>query len=306
MTDPGDGLPFTGSGEKTGGGSRASLRELVQAATAVLTGAGVPSPGVDARALAAHVLGTDRLDLVDPPEPGPQFMSRYAELVERRRQREPLQHITGRAPFRYLELTIWPGVFVPRPETEMVVEAAIEAARGYGSRPLVVDLCSGSGAIALALAQEVPGTQVVAVELGEQPVQAITENAQRLGLQVQVLQADATAATTLADLDAAVDVVVANPPYIPPDAVPQEAEVRDHDPDLALYGGGPDGLDVPRGVLATATRLLHAGGRLVMEHAEVQAAAVREMVRRSGAYTDVHTRVDLTGRDRMVVATRSA
>ncbi|HLS63133.1 MAG TPA: peptide chain release factor N(5)-glutamine methyltransferase [Ruania sp.] len=306
MTDPGGGLPFAGSGEKTGGGSRASLRELVQAATAVLTGAGVPSPGVDARALAAHVLGTDRLDLVDPPEPGPQFMSRYAELVERRRQREPLQHITGRAPFRYLELTIWPGVFVPRPETEMVVEAAIEAARGYGSRPLVVDLCSGSGAIALALAQEVPGTQVVAVELGEQPVQAITENAQRLGLQVQVLQADATAATTLADLDAAVDVVVANPPYIPPDAVPQEAEVRDHDPDLALYGGGPDGLDVPRGVLATATRLLHAGGRLVMEHAEVQAAAVREMVRRTGAYTDVHTRVDLTGRDRMVVATRSA
>ena len=306
MTDPGGGLPFAGSGEKTGGGSRASLREFVQAATAVLTGAGVPSPGVDARALAAHVLGTDRLDLVDPPEPGPQFMSRYAELVERRRQREPLQHITGRAPFRYLELTIWPGVFVPRPETEMVVEAAIEAARGYGSRPLVVDLCSGSGAIALALAQEVPGTQVVAVELGEQPVQAITENAQRLGLQVQVLQADATAATTLADLDAAVDVVVANPPYIPPDAVPQEAEVRDHDPDLALYGGGPDGLDVPRGVLATATRLLHAGGRLVMEHAEVQAAAVREMVRRTGAYTDVHTRVDLTGRDRMVVATRSA
>lgn len=306
MTDPGGGLPFAGSGEKTGGGSRASLRELVQAATAVLTGAGVPSPGVDARALAAHVLGTDRLDLVDPPEPGPQFMSRYAELVERRRQREPLQHITGRAPFRYLELTIWPGVFVPRPETEMVVEAAIEAARGYGSRPLVVDLCSGSGAIALALAQEVPGAQVVAVELGEQPVRAITENVQRLGLQVQVLQADATAATTLADLAGAVDVVVANPPYIPPDAVPQEAEVRDHDPDLALYGGGPDGLDVPRGVLATATRLLHAGGRLVMEHAEVQAAAVREMVRRTGAYTDVHTRVDLTGRDRMVVATRSA
>ena len=306
MTDPGGGLPFAGPGEKAGGGSRASLRELVQAATAVLTGAGVPSPGVDARALAAHVLGTDRLDLVDPPEPGPQFISRYAELVERRRQREPLQHITGRAPFRYLELTVWPGVFVPRPETELVAEAAIEAARGYGSRPLVVDLCSGSGAIALALAQEVPGAQVVAVELGEQPVRAITENAGRLGLQVQVVQADATAATTLADLAGAVDVVVANPPYIPPDAVPQDLEVREHDPDLALYGGGPDGLEVPRGVLATATRLLRPDGRLVMEHAEVQAAAVRELVRRTGAYTDVHTRVDLTGRDRMVVATRSA
>src|SRR5699024_12170074 len=104
----------------------------------------------------------------------------------------------------------------------------------------------------------------VAVELGEQQVQAITEHAQRLRLQVQVLQADATAATTLADLDAAVDVVVANPPYIPPDAGPQEAEVRDHDPDLALYGGGPHGLDVPRGVLSTATRLLRPGGGVVM------------------------------------------
>lgn len=271
----------------------------------MLTGAGVPSPGVDARVLAAHLLGTERLDLINPPEPGPEFIARYAELVERRRLREPLQHITGRAPFRYLELSVWPGVFVPRPETELVAEAAIEAARSSGPQPLVMDLCSGSGAIALAVAQEVPGAQVVAVELGEEPVHAIGTNAERLGLPVQVLRADATAATTLADLGAQVHVVAANPPYIPPDAVPQEPEVRDHDPDLALYGGGPDGLDVPRGVLATATRLLRPGGVLVMEHAEVQAAALRALVGATGAYTDVHTRVDLTGRDRMVVATRS-
>lgn len=304
-TDPGGRRPSTEPGEGTGGRHPASLRELVQAATAVLTGAGVPSPGVDARALAAHALGTERLDLVHPPEPGPELIARYAELVERRRQREPLQHITGRAPFRYLELSVAPGVFVPRPETELVAEAAIEAARRSGRQSLVVDLCSGSGAIALALAQEVPGAQVVAVELGQEPVRAIGANAERLGLQVQVLQADATAATTLADRDGAVDVVVANPPYIPPDAVPQEPEVREHDPDLALYGGGPDGLDVPRGVLRTATRLLRPGGVVVMEHAEVQAAAVRALVGATGAFTDVHTRVDLTGRDRMVVATRS-
>lgn len=310
MTDPGSRLPGTGlpgteAGAPAAGVRRASLRELVQAATAVLTGAGVPSPAVDARLLAAHALGTDRLDLVNPPEPGPEFVTCYAALVERRRLREPVQHITGRAPFRYLELSVGPGVFVPRPETELVAEAAIEAARAAGGGPLVVDLCSGSGAIALSIAQEVPGAQVVAVELADEPVRAIGANADRLGLSIRVVAADATAPTTLAELDGAVDVVVANPPYIPPDAVPQEAEVREHDPDLALYGGGPDGLDVPRGVLATATRLLRRGGALVMEHAEVQAAAVRDLVTATGAFTDVHTRTDLTGRDRMVLATRS-
>ena len=284
----------------------AGLRELIRAATAILTEAGVGSPGVDARALAAHLLCVDRLDLISPPTLTEDFAGRYAELVERRRQREPLQQITGWAAFRYLELEVWPGVFVPRPETELVAEAAIEAARAAGAHPVVVDLCSGSGAIALALAQEVPAAAVVAVELGDQPVRAIGRNADRLGLPVRVVQADATARTTLCELDARVDVLVANPPYIPPDAVPQDPEVREHDPDLALYGGGADGLDVPRGVVATAARLLRSGGVLVIEHAEVQAAALREIVAATGAFTEVRTQVDLTGRDRMVVATRNA
>lgn len=272
----------------------------------MLAGAGVPSPGVDARLLAAHALGVERLDLVNPPEPTEDLLARYAELVERRRRREPLQHITGSAPFRYLELSVGPGVFVPRPETELVAEAAIEAARAAGAAPLVVDLCSGSGAIALSVAQEVPGARVVAVELADEPVRVIGVNADRLGLSIQVLAADATAPSTLAELDGGVDVVVANPPYIPPDAVPQEVEVREHDPDLALYGGGSDGLDVPRGVLATAARLLRTGGVLVMEHAEVQAAAVREIVIATGRFTEVSTRADLTGRDRMVLARRAS
>ena len=287
-------------------GRPAGLRELIKAATAILTEAGVDSPDVDARALAAHLLGVDRLDLISPPELTDGFAGRYAELVERRRQREPLQQITGWAPFRYLELAVWPGVFVPRPETELVAEAAIEAARAAGAHPVVVDLCSGSGAIALALAQEVPVAAVVAVELGDEPIRAIGANAERLGLQVRVVQADATARSTLRELDARVDVLVANPPYIPPDAVPQDPEVREHDPDLALYGGGADGLDVPRGVVASAARLLRSGGVLVMEHAEVQAAALREIVAATGVFTEVRTQVDLTGRDRMVVATRTA
>lgn len=295
----------SGGTDPVAGRRAAGLRELVQAATAVLTQAGVPSPAVDARALAAHALGTDRLDLVMAPEPTDDFPHRYAELVERRRRREPLQHITGRAAFRYLELAVGPGVFVPRPETELVAEAAIEAARVRGPAPLVVDLCSGSGAIALSVVQEVPTARVVAVELGADAVRVIGANAERLGLGVRVVQADATATSTLSELHGSVDVVVANPPYIPPDAVPQEVEVREHDPDLALYGGGADGLETPRGVLASAVRLLRGGGALVMEHAEVQAEAVREMVAATGAFTDVRTREDLTGRDRMVLATRS-
>lgn len=290
--------------EQDSPGRPAGLRELIRAATAILTEAGVPSPDVDARALAAHALGVDRLDPLSSAEPTEELLRRYADLVERRRRREPLQQITGRAPFRYLELAVWPGVFVPRPETEMVAEAAIDAARAAGDRPVLVDLCSGSGAIALALAQEVPAATVVAVELADEPVRAISANADRLGLTVRVVQADATAESTLSELDAGVDVLVANPPYIPVDAVPQDPEVRDHDPDLALYGGGTDGLALPRAVVARAARLLRGGGVLVMEHAEVQAAAVREFVAATGAFTNVWTQVDLAGRDRMVVATR--
>lgn len=282
-----------------------ALRELINGAAAILTEAGVPSPAVDARALAAHALGVEQLNPIDPPQVAEEFAGRYAELVERRRRREPLQHITASAPFRYLNLSVGPGVFVPRPETELVAEAAIGAARAAGPAPLVVDLCSGSGAIALALAQEVPEARVLAVELGPVPAEAIAGNAARLRLPVRVVHADATATSTLAELDAQTDVVVANPPYIPPDAVPQDPEVRDHDPDLALYGGGLDGLDIPRGVVVTAARLLRPGGVFVMEHAEVQAAAVRDLVAATGAFTDIGTRTDLTGRDRMVVATRT-
>ncbi|MPV38973.1 peptide chain release factor N(5)-glutamine methyltransferase [Georgenia subflava] len=267
----------------------------------MLTDAGVPSPAVDARLLAEHLLGGP---LVLAPAVDTELLARYAELVRRRGRREPLQHITGTMAFRHLVLHAAPGAFVSRPETEVVAGVAVDAAGAVaagGRIPVVVDLCTGSGAIALAVATEVPGSVVHAVELSDAALAVARRNVADLAPDVHLVAGDA--ATALPELDGTVDVVVSNPPYIPPDAVPVDVEVREHDPDVALYGGGPDGLTVPRAVVATAARLLRPGGVLVMEHAEVQSAAVREIVRAAGL-GQVTTGVDLTGRDRYVSARR--
>ena len=293
---------------------------LLRTATAALVDAAVPSPRVDAEVLLAHVLGVDRgevrrLALLDAPladavpdggVPDRTVTERFARLVARRVRREPLQHLTGSAAFRHLELAVGPGVFVPRPETEEVAQVAIDAAVGAvadrGSA-VVVDLCTGSGAIALAVATEVPGAVVHAVELdaaahgwAERNVAAVTAAGAAV---VRLVRGDAR--TALPELDGTVDVVVSNPPYVPPGAVPQDPEVADHDPAVALYGLGDDGLEVPRGVTAAAARLRRPGGTYVMEHAEVQAEAARATAAGAGL-VDVVTRPDLTGRPRMVVA----
>lgn len=284
------------------------LRELVRGAEAVLGEAGVASPRHDALALAACALGVERVDLAVPvPD---EFSGAYAALVDRRRRREPLQHIVGSTGFRYLTLAVEPGVFVPRPETEVVAGLAVDEARrvaglAAGARPLVVDLCTGTGAIAVAVATEVPAARVVGVDLSGQAVALAARNAAEAGVAVRLEVGDVRDPALLADLAGAADVVVANPPYIPPDAEPAEPEVRDHDPDLALYGGGPDGLDVPRAVLAAGARLLRAGGLLVVEHAEVQAAALRAAAEATGAYEDARTVADLTGRPRALVVRRT-
>lgn len=301
------------------------LATTLRAAAALLASAGVASPRHDAEALAAHVLGTSpgvlRTDLargtarLDPAQ-----AAALSALVSRRADREPLQHLTGSAAFRHLDLTVGPGVFVPRPETEVVAQVAIDAARATGAaQPLrprtdadgavrVVDLCTGSGAIALAVATEVPGALTWAVELdaaahawAERNVAAVT--AAHPQARVTLLRGDAR--TALRELDGTVDVVVSNPPYVPPGAVPKDPEVARHDPAVALYGLGPDGLEVPRGVVAAAARLLRPGGLLVMEHAEVQAAAARDLLAAGGGWERVETRTDLTGRERMVVAVRA-
>lgn len=285
-----------------------TMRAAVDAATALLAEAGVPSPRVDALALAAHAAGVDSLVLAVAPSPDAELLARYGGLVERRRRREPLQHIVGWMAFRHLRLVAAPGTFVVRPETEVVAGAAIDEAAALaaqGREPVVVDLCTGSGAIALAVATEVPAAHVHAVELSPAALATARRNLEAIGpLRHPIDLRAGDAAEAFADLDGGVDVVVANPPYVPPDAVPVDPEVRDHDPDLALYGGGPDGLDVPRTVVASAARLLRPGGLLVMEHADVQGAAVRALVAAAGAFAPATTAPDLTGRDRMVLARR--
>ena len=287
-------------------GDTVDLRSAVREATAALAAADVASPEADAVALAAHLLGVApsevrrRMVLGAPGPPG------YAALVAERARRVPLQHLTGRSGFRRLELDVGPGVFVPRPETEVVAGLAIDAAReslsGGATRPLVVDLCSGSGAIALAVKDEVPEAEVVAVELSHLALAWAERNRDRLGLDVELVLGDAT--TALPDLEGAVDVVVSNPPYIPVGAVPVDAEVRLHDPEIALYGGSEDGLEIPAAVAARAALLLRRGGLLVMEHAEAQGAALAARLERSGRWAEVEDRLDLSGRPRAAVARR--
>ncbi len=289
-------------------------------ATAVLDGAGVPSARADAELLLAHALAVPRAEsarraILGTPVPDAAARA-LADLVARRAQRVPLQHLVGTAPFRHLELAVGRGVFVPRPETEQVAQVAVDEARavvGRSGRATVVDLCTGSGAIALAVATEVGRTDVHAVELdaaahawAARNVAAVRAASDAV---VHLVRGDARTAlaggTAAGGLDGTVDVVVSNPPYVPPGAVPRDPEVADHDPGVALYGLGPDGLEVPRGITAAAVRLLRPGGLYVMEHAEVQAGAARAMVAATGAFVDVRTVADLTGRDRMVVARRS-
>ncbi|QAY68821.1 peptide chain release factor N(5)-glutamine methyltransferase [Xylanimonas protaetiae] len=285
-------------------------RSLTDAASRTLAAAGVPSPRVDAEVLLAHVLGVSRgalasLLVLDRPLPDDGAADAFAALVGRRASREPLQHLTGTAPFRHVELAVGPGVFVPRPETEEVAQVAIDEAlkvvEARGSA-VVVDLCTGSGAIALAVATEVPGARVHAVELDAAAHAWAARNLAGSG--VDLVRGDAR--TALHALDGTVDVVVSNPPYVPSDAVPRDPEVARHDPAVALYGLGADGLEVPRGVTAAAGRLLRPGGLYVMEHAEVQDAAARAMVDATTLFETATTRDDLTGRPRMVVARKSS
>ena len=285
----------------------ARLGEVVRSAAHTLAQAGVASADHDARALAAHVLGVPRLPFILDELPAG-FEDELTRLVTRRAGREPLQHILGEAAFRYLTVTVEPGVFVPRPETEVVAQVAIdEAARlaNRGISPVVVDLCCGTGAVALSVATEVPGARVIAVDASEAAVDLTLRNAARVGAQdVEVMCIDVRDPALLGDSTGVVDVVVSNPPYIPPDAIPLDPEVRDYDPGLALYGGGLDGLEIPTAVIVAAARLLRPGGLLVMEHADVQGEAARIAAEATGAFNNVRTLPDLTGRERMLVASR--
>lgn len=274
-----------------------SLADAVREATALLAAAGVPSPRNDAELLAEHLLGVGlgrlrAMLLGDSPAP-----AGYADLVAERARRIPLQHLTGVAHFRYLALAVGPGVFIPRPETESVVQLVIDHLQGI-AHPKVVDLGTGSGAIAGSIAHEVPGAEVHAVEYSEFAHAWAAKNLQPLG--VSLTRGDLRDA--LPEHNGSFDAVVSNPPYIPAAAIPNEPEVALHDPPEALYGGGADGMELPTAAAASAARLLVPGGYFVMEHAEVQAGAIASFLRRSGLWTGVRTHQDLNGKDRATSA----
>jgi release factor glutamine methyltransferase len=284
------------------------LRAAVRTATDRLADAGVASPEHDARALAVHVLGLQRpSDLLLRGEIDDDQAAAYDELVERRAQRVPLQHLTGSVGFRRIELEVGPGVFVPRPETESVVQWAVDAVAHEGwTTPVLVDLCTGSGTIAFSLAHEIPGASVHAVERDPAALAWTRRNAAhrvKAG-DPEVTLHLASVEDCLHDLDGQVHLVASNPPYVATDERNMsDPEVVDHDPDIALFAGS-DGLDVVRLVEKAARRLLKPGGLVVVEHSDRQGETAPAVFAQAGGWSHVTDHQDLTGRDRFVTARR--
>ncbi|MGV0607351.1 peptide chain release factor N(5)-glutamine methyltransferase [Mycolicibacterium sp. XJ1904] len=275
-----------------------TLSHTIDAAATVLAEAGVATPRVDAELLAAHVLGTDRgrLRFI---EAGPEFGERYADLIAWRARRVPLQHLVGTAAFGPVDVHVGPGVFIPRPETEALLEWAL--AQRLPNAPVIVDLCTGSGALALALSHNRPDARIVAVDDSDAALQYARRNL--AGAAVEVVCADVTEPALLPELDGSVDLVVANPPYIP-DGAQLEPEVAEHDPAHALFGG-PDGMRVIEAIVGLAGRWLRTDGLVAVEHDDTTPDRTVECFRRATRFDDVTARHDLTGRPRFVTARRT-
>ena len=278
------------------------VSELLSESSGKLKEAGVASAIVDAELLACYCLGISRSELslmaatnqVFPTE----SLERFESALARRIERQPLQHITGTAPFRHLELKVGPGVFTPRPETEQVVGFALEKISNWPC-PLIVDLCAGSGAIAISLATEISSSTVFAVEKSKEAFAYLRDNSARYGLDEGNLRNE-DLENSLSELAGQVDLVISNPPYIPSDAIPIDLEVQLHEPGMSLYGG-VDGLDVVRQISIRALKLLKPGGLLVMEHADTQSSAIGKLLLAEG-WLEIVARADLAGKDRMISA----
>jgi release factor glutamine methyltransferase len=261
-----------------------------------LAGAGIDTAGVDAELLLAHVARTARGQLSLLGAVDPQVAARFADALERRAAREPLQHITGSAPFRGIDLAVGPGVFVPRPETELLVDVVLPAL-GNAVSPVAVDLCAGSGALALAIADEVPAATVYAVEGCAEAISWLRRNA--VG-RVHVVAADIRD-PVLPELSGRASAVVSNPPYVPETTAVSPEVLRD--PPAAVFAGA-DGLRLMPAIIARAGELLQSGGVLAVEHDDSQATAVPALLHAAGRWASIEDHRDLTGRPRYVSAVR--
>lgn len=279
------------------------LRQAIDSAAAAFADAGIESARVDAEELAAHLTDTDRgrLALLDTPDDG--FFTRYQDLVAARSKRVPLQHLTGIVAFGPVTLRVGPGVFIPRPETEAMLEWALGLAetRQLPERPVVVDVCTGSGALAVALARRWPAARIIGIDDSDAALRYASDNC--AGTAVELLRADIGAPALCPELDGQVDLLVANPPYIPDGAL-LDPEVAEHDPPHALFGG-PDGMSAIVTVVALAGRWLRPGGRFAVEHDDTTSELTVETVSRTGLFDDVAARRDLAGRPRFVTAVRT-
>ena len=276
------------------------LRRAIDSAAAQLAEAGIDSARYDAEELAAHLVGTERGRLPLVEAPGDEFFGRYRDIVAARSQRVPLQHLTGTAAFGPVTLRVGPGVFIPRPETESMLEWA--TAQPLAARPVIVDLCTGSGALAVALARHRPAARVIGIDDSDSALAYARHNAE--GTAVELVHADVATPALLPELDGRVDLVVANPPYVPNGSA-VEAEVAHHDPPHAVFGG-VDGMAVIAAVIRLAARWLRPGGFFAVEHDDTTSARTVESLESAGLFEDVEARRDLAGRPRFVTARRTS
>ncbi|MFB9777686.1 peptide chain release factor N(5)-glutamine methyltransferase [Brevibacterium otitidis] len=296
--------------------------QLIVTARNRLSAVGIETPGTDARLLLAHVLGLSHKELslqllrgFDVPA---EQAAEYEQILQRRLARIPLQHLTGRVGFRHLELQVGPGVFIPRPETELLLEPALSRAaalratgqhegNGQPRRLRILDMCTGSAALALAAATEIPGSEVHAVELSAEALSWAQRNLDATAEAVAAAGSTLTLhAGDIAEVVPALgsfDIVLSNPPYVPQNRPPETEEVTGYDPQLALYGGSADGMAIPAQVISLAAAALNAGGLLCIEHDETQGPAIVQACREAGMRS-AHTHSDYTGRDRFTTAER--
>jgi release factor glutamine methyltransferase len=273
-----------------------ALRRAIDSAAELLAEAGIDSARCDAEQLAAHLAGTDRGRLTLIEAPGEEFFGRYRDVIAARSQRVPLQHLIGTVAFGPVLLHVGPGVFIPRPETEAILVWA--TAQHLAARPVVVDVCTGSGALAVALAQHRPAARIIGIDDSLAALEYARRNAK--GSAIELVHADVSASDLLTELDGRADLVVANPPYVPDGAL-LEPEVTQHDPHHAVFGG-PDGMALIGAVVGHAGRWLRPGGLLAVEHDDTTSAQTVELIAGTALFDEVVARRDLAGRPRFVTA----